>query len=128
MPRCTIPPAGRDLLRSTARNFSAVGNPNFDHVFAADNTATSDYEALQPKFQRRWTKSLQVLASYTYSHLIDSSSIDLVRLPGSARVLLKPNVDREDFDIRHSFTSGLVYNLPVLGTPRRSVRFCKTGR
>jgi hypothetical protein len=32
------------LLRSTALNPSAVGNPNFDYVFVAGNTATSDYE------------------------------------------------------------------------------------
>ena len=68
--------AGRDLLRSTALNPAAAGNANFDFVFVTDNSATSDYEALQLKFQRRWTKALQALASYTFSHSIDISSTD----------------------------------------------------
>jgi Carboxypeptidase regulatory-like domain len=113
--------AGRDLLRSTALNLSVAGNPNFDFVFVTDNRATSDYEALQVKFQRRLTNGLQALASYTFSHSIDISSTDAAFAyldpPGS---VLKPNVDRgdSDFDIRHSFTSGLVYELPALGTHR----------
>jgi hypothetical protein len=110
--------AGRNLLRSTALNPAAAGNPNFDFVFVTDNSATSDYEALQLKFQRRWTKALQALASYTFSHSIDISSTDAAFAyldpPGS---VLKPTIDRgnSDFDIRHSCTAGLVYDLPVLG-------------
>jgi Carboxypeptidase regulatory-like domain/TonB dependent receptor len=110
--------AGRDLLRSTALNPAAAGNPNFDFVFVTDNSATSDYEALQLKFQRQWTKALQALASYTFSHSIDISSTDAAFAyldpPGS---VLKPTMDRgnSDFDIRHSCTAGLVYDLPVLG-------------
>jgi hypothetical protein len=62
---------GRGLLRSTVLNPASAGNPNFDFVFLTDNSATSNYNALQLKFQRRSTKGLQALAPYTFSHSID---------------------------------------------------------
>jgi Carboxypeptidase regulatory-like domain/TonB dependent receptor len=110
---------GRDFLRSTVLNPVSAGNPNFNFVFLTDNSATSNYNALQLKFQRRSTKGLQALASYTFSHSIDISSTDAAFAyldpPGS---VLNPKIDRgnSDFDIRHSCTAGLVYDIPVLGT------------
>ena len=112
--------AGRDLLRSTALNPAAVENPNFNFVFLTDNTATSDYEALQLKFERHLLKGLQALASYSFAHSIDIASTDAAFAhldpPGS---VTNPNIDRgnSDFDIRHSFTSAFIYDLPTLGTP-----------
>src|SRR4029079_15141490 len=59
---------GRDLLRVT-NLFNA--NPNFPFVNVTDNSATSDYHALQLKFQRRLSHGLQATASYAFSHSID---------------------------------------------------------
>ena len=103
---------GRDLLRVTP--FLNV-NPSFQFVSLTDNSATSDYHALQVKFQRRLSRGLQALASYTFSRSIDNDSTDAfanyLNTPGT---LAKPNVDRgdSDFDIWHSFTAGVTYNLP----------------
>src|SRR6266851_3834245 len=109
---------GRDLLRVT--QFFNV-NRNFQSVSLTDNTATSDYHALQLKFQRRLSRGLQALASYTFSHSIDSASTDTfanyLNTPGS---LANASVDRgnSDFDIRHAFTAGVTYNLPSVGSNR----------
>ena len=103
---------GRDLLRS---NNLLNPNPNFQFVSVTDNSATSDYHALQAKFQRTLSRGLQMIASYTFSHSIDSASTDAfatyLNTPGS---LASPNIDRgnSDFDIRHSFTAGVTYSLP----------------
>src|SRR5262249_40627293 len=110
---------GRDLLRVTRLSNP---NPNFQSVVVTDNSATSDYHALQLKFQRRLTRGLEGLASYSFSHSIDSPSPDAfanyLSPPGS---FANPNTDRgnSDFDIRHSFTTGVTYDLP-------SARFHKT--
>lgn len=64
---------GRDLLRVT-NLFNP--SPSFQFVSVTDNSATSDYHALQLKFQRRLSRGLQGLISYTYSHSIDSASTD----------------------------------------------------
>ena len=106
---------GRDLLRVT---ILSNPNPNFQFVSVTDNSATSDYHALQLKFQRNFSRGLQGLASYTFSHSIDNASTDAfahyLNTPGS---IASPNVDRgdSDFDIRHSFTAGVTYDLPSPG-------------
>jgi hypothetical protein len=104
---------GRDLIRET--NLFNVSPPNFPFVGLLDNSATSDYHALQLKFQRRLSRGLQALASFSFSHSIDSSSTDAfandLSTPGS---LASPNIDRgnSDFDIRHAFTTGVTCDLP----------------
>jgi hypothetical protein len=103
---------GRDLLRST---FLYNPNPSFQTVDVTSNTATSDYNALQVKFERRLSQGLQALVSYTWSHSIDIASTDAfadyLNTPG---FLGNPNIDRadSDFDIRNSFTAGVTYSLP----------------
>ena len=109
---------GRDLLRVT-NLFNP--NKNFVSVNVSDNLATSDYHALQVKFQRRLSQGLQALASYTFSHSIDISSSDAFAAYFSTpTAIANPNIDRgdSDFDIRHSFTAGVTYDLPRPGDQR----------
>jgi hypothetical protein len=103
---------GRDLLRAT---FLVNPNPNFQFVNVTSNTATSDYHALQVKFQRRLSKGLQGLASYTLSHSIDIASTDaFANFLNTPSFIANPQIDRgnSDFDIRHSFNAGVTYTLP----------------
>ncbi len=103
---------GRDLLRVT----NLVNpNANFGFVGVTDNSATSDYQALQIKFERRLPRGLQALASYTWSHSIDIASTDAFANYLNTPILVaNPKIDHgnSDFDIRHSFTAGVTYNLP----------------
>jgi Carboxypeptidase regulatory-like domain/TonB dependent receptor len=106
--------AGRDLLRM----YNLLSpNSNFAFVAVTDNSATSDYQALQAKFERRLSNGLQALASYTWSHSIDIASTDAVRYQNSPSFVANPNIDRgnSDFDIRHSFTAGVTYRLRTPG-------------
>jgi len=103
---------GRNLLRST---FLINPNPDFQGVDVTSNTATSDYHALQLKFQRRLSHGLQALASYTFSHSIDITSTDAAFNYLSTPIFIaNASIDRgnSDFDIRHSFTAGVTYSLP----------------
>jgi hypothetical protein len=103
---------GRDQLRI---DNLANPNPNFQGVNVTRNTSTSDYHALQVKFQRRFARGLQALSSYTFSHSIDNLSTEgfatYLNTPGFSG----PQLDRgnSDFDIRHSFNGGATYELPV---------------
>ena len=102
---------GRDLLRPT--NLVNT-NPNFPSISLTDNSATSDYHALQAKFQRRFSRGLQALASYTLSHSIDNVSSDAFSHYLNTPTDAGSKLDRgnSDFDVRHSFTTGVTYNLP----------------
>ena len=109
---------GRQLLRVT--NLFNV-NPNFEFIALTDNSATSDYNALQVKFQRRLSRGLQALGSYSWSHSIDIASTDAIatniNTPGQ---IADANVDRgnSNFDIRHAFTAGVTYELPSPGSQK----------
>lgn len=109
--------AGRDLLRTT-QLFNP--NPTFQSVTITDNSASSDYHAMQIKFQRRLSRRFQALASYTFSHSIDIASSDASSNFNTATAIADPNVDRgnSDFDIRHSFTAGTTYDLPFSSSHR----------
>ncbi|MBV8052353.1 MAG: TonB-dependent receptor [Acidobacteriaceae bacterium] len=109
---------GRDLLRNTDLFISPSVNPNFSFIGVTTNSATSDYHALQAKFERRLSQGLQALASYTWSHSIDIASTDaFANYLNTPTAVANPNIDRgnSDFDIRHSFTAGVTYNVPTPG-------------
>jgi hypothetical protein len=98
-------------------------NPNFTVVRVTRNAAESSYHAMQLQYGRRLSRGLQALASYTWSHSIDNASSDsFSRLrintggttadgsrdaPGNGR-------GPSDFDVRHSLTAAITYNLPSL--------------
>ena len=109
---------GRKLLRVT--NLFNV-NPNFEFIALTDNSATSDYNALQLKFERRLSRGLQALTSYSWAHSIDIASTDAIatntNTPGQ---IADPNIDRgnSNFDIRHAVTAGVRYELPSFGSTK----------
>jgi hypothetical protein len=109
---------GRELLRVTN-----LFNPNvdFQSVLVTDNSATSDYHALQVKFQQRLSHGLQALASYTFSHSIDIASTDAIaNYSNTPTTIASPNIDRgnSDFDIRHAFSAGVTYYVPTPGSQK----------
>ena len=109
---------GRKLLRATNILVDPTVNPNFPFISYTDNSATSDYHALQLKFERRLSQGLQALASYTWSHSIDIASTDaFANYLNTPSFIANPQIDRgnSDFDIRHAFTAGVTYVLPSPG-------------
>jgi len=114
--------AGRKLLRQDTiwgTQFGGTLNPAVfpatAQVMVSRNTATSDYHALQAQFQRRLTKGLQALASYSWAHSIDIASNDSFNVNTPA-ARIDPRTDRgsSDFDVRHSFNSAVTYDIPSL--------------
>lgn len=106
---------GRRLLRSETFQ---INNATFTNLTAVTNNASSSYNSLQTKFQRRLSRGLQVLSTFTWAHSIDNAS-----LPDSANGnSLQPGfIDRDrgnsDFDIRTMSSTAVSYSLP---TPVRS--------
>jgi hypothetical protein len=103
---------GRRLLQS-ARVVDP--SPEFGFAGVIANAATSDYHSLQLQFRRRLNRGLQALASYTWSHSIDTASAGSafgntanVLLPGA----IESNRGPSDFDIRNAFSLGATYELP----------------
>jgi len=95
--------AGRLL---TFQKISTPTNPNSTSWEFTSNGAASDYDALQTQIQRRFSRGLTGLASYTWSHCIDS---------GSQNYTLAVQRGNCNFDVRHNFSAAFSYDLPHPG-------------
>ncbi|MGH9844757.1 MAG: TonB-dependent receptor domain-containing protein [Blastocatellia bacterium] len=108
--------AGRRLLQQ--EQISTPANAPLNGVFASpvllDNTADSVYHSLQLQFQRRLSRGLQALASYTWAHFIDSASTAGFSGTNSFS-RSRPGANRADSDndIRHAFNAGVTYDIPA---------------
>jgi hypothetical protein len=104
--------AGRRLIQ-TAAIYSP--NPNLYAAELITNAGTSDYDALQLQFQRRLSRGLQALASYSWSHSLDTGSAGSLGSGSNALLGVNTNLNRgsSDFDIRNAFSTGLTYDVPA---------------
>jgi hypothetical protein len=106
--------AGRDLLRDTGY---FLPNPNFSSFFyLTTNGAFSNYEALQVQYRKALKSGLQLLANYSFSHSLDNSSSDVVS--GANAISAARDYASSDFDVRHSFSAALHYEIPSLARSR----------
>lgn len=106
--------AGKRLIQTA---FISAPNGNIQTADLVLNAATSDYDALQLQFQRRLWRGLQTLASYTWSHSIDTASAgSALGNGGNALVpsaIASANRGPSDFDIRNAFSAGVTYDVPA---------------
>jgi len=110
--------SGRRLLQTSLVS-GPPSNPSIQQAAFVDNKPSSGYNALQMQFQRRLSHGLQVLASYSWAHSIDDGSAGSAILASNAGVPGSgPNANRgpSDFDIRHTFSAGVTYDIPVRKT------------
>jgi hypothetical protein len=70
---------------------------------------------LQLQFRRQISHGLQALASYGWSHSIDTASASTFNAQNLFVTGLDQNISRgpSDFDIRHSFSGAITYQLPT---------------
>ncbi len=95
---------GRDLINWKQYNIGTL-NPLFGTIVQFENGPGSNYNALQAQFKRQAFHGLQLLASYTWSHAIDSNSTDFALLPVQR--------GNSSHDVRNNFTAATVYKLPT---------------
>jgi hypothetical protein len=103
--------AGRRLLR---QGVLLSPNQNFREVRVVTNTATSDYRALLVQYQHRLARGLQALASYTWARSFDNASGDADVNGAMGNPLLPPERTASDFDVRHSTSAALSYDVRPL--------------
>lgn len=103
--------SGQDLIQ-TADIFPVQAS--FSQAILVDNTATSNYNSLQVQFRRQVAQGLDLLGSYTWAHSIDDASAGSFGSTSNTYVPGAQSQNRgpSDFDIRHSFSLGLSYEVP----------------
>jgi hypothetical protein len=106
--------AGRRLL---AQNLVQVNNGTFNSVTFFETGLTSDYDALQVQFQRRLSRGISALGSYTFSHCLDY---------GSQSTSYPSKRGNCDADVRHNFSGAVSADLPAT-SGAKWVRFLANG-
>jgi hypothetical protein len=103
--------AGRRLLQTA---LVIAPSATFAHVSLTANTGTSDYDSLQLQFRRRLSKGLQALASYSWSHSIDTGSAGSIGVFQNVLTSSTSNANRgpSDFDIRNGFSAAMTWDIP----------------
>ncbi len=86
-------------------------NPDFTRIDAVRSNAESSYNALQVQYERRLTKGLQALASYTWGKSLDTASDESINNFQAPANRLDPSQDRgpSSFDVRHTANAVLSY-------------------
>ncbi len=110
----TILPPGQNL---NAQEY--VPYPIFARASSlASTTGNSHYHSLQSKFQRRFSKGLDMLVSYTWSKTLTNAG-DLLSNGGAGGfrgpgvVWIRDEMARASFDVRHGLVIGGIYDLPI---------------
>ncbi|MBI4470976.1 MAG: TonB-dependent receptor [Acidobacteria bacterium] len=112
------PPPGPDV--NLRRPFPTFASISYQSAFAH-----ATYHSLQMKLERRFTKGLSLLSSYTFSHAIDNSLAieDQGNNAGGSWFSQDPkNTNAEkassSFDIQQRFVTSIIYELPIGGRGR----------
>jgi len=87
-----------------------------------ENSASSNYHALQIEARKRYSQNYQFTVAYTWSHAIDDVS-DLFPMAGApviAQDSFNFRAERGDanFDIRHRFAASMLWDLPFYRNSR----------
>ncbi len=110
-----VPPAGPGPLQARRPFFNIA--PGVVGLLGTHNEATSSYHALQLSAERRFSRGLGFLGSYTYSKWIDqANSPGGVGNPGpSPQDLFNRRAERSrsSNDIRHRLVFSYLYELPL---------------
>jgi len=104
--------AGRRLIQSATILFP---NPNLFFARLVTNAGSSDYDALQLQYQRRLSRGLQAIASYSWSHSLDTGSAGSTANGSNALSGFNPKINRgsSDFDVRNAVSIALTYDVPA---------------
>ncbi len=93
-------------------------NPNFGRISVFDSGGSSSYNAGFVQLNKRYAKNFQILASYTFSKVIDTAPEATSVVVGSddfkvAQNTLAPNLDRGlgDINIRHRMILSGVWDI-----------------
>ena len=108
------PPPGAGTLAqvNASRPYPAWGNVGW-----IESVANSDYNSLQAKLEKRFSKGLSFLASYTLGKSIDdapgiSTSSSASKSSAQNALNLRGERGLSDFDVRHRFVFSPVLDLP----------------
>ncbi|HWB86631.1 MAG TPA: TonB-dependent receptor [Bryobacteraceae bacterium] len=104
--------AGRDLIR---REIGGAGSSPVAWVALTTDHGASDFQSLQAQYRRSLARGVEALVSYAWSHSLDNDSSDLSLMWAGSGLTPASDHASSDFDVRHSFTAALTWDIPHPG-------------
>jgi hypothetical protein len=95
----------QSILVPISPTFAGAGS----NLTVFGNYASSNYNALQARFQRQVHRGIGATASYTWAHSLDDAS----NFNAGAALPFSLNRSSSDFDVRKTFAASLVYDIPT---------------
>jgi len=111
--------SGRDLIR---REAGGAGTDGQSYVALTTDHGASSYNALEMQYRRHVARGLDAVASYTWSHSLDDDSSDAFLLWSAFGAGIGDDHASSDFDLRHSLTAAVSYELPPPASPKFAAR------
>lgn len=119
-PQALLNPGNPNITSQNVRPF-----PDFGGTTYTSYSGVSTYNALQTKFEKRFSHGLNFLATYTWSHALDDAQTPLTPLANntdsgyrnSAIIPVIDDYSNSPWDTRHRFTLNGMYEIPY-GTGR----------
>lgn len=107
--------AGRKLIRIVNQNFIEARNPRFFAVYLIQPDVNSNYNGMNARLSKRFSRGFQLDANYRWSKSIDTLSYEG---PGAVTNQTNPSdlaSERgpSDFDARHYFVLSGMWELPI---------------
>jgi hypothetical protein len=115
-------PLNRNLNQATAGPAQQIQSrrpyPQFGNITWIESVANSTYHSMELKAEKRYTKGLSLLASYTFSKSIDNSpGISTSSSASSAVAQDTRNLSAErglsDFDVRQRVVTSAIWEIPL---------------
>jgi hypothetical protein len=104
----------RRLLRQDILRLLLVNLGSSTPALTTRNAGYAHYNALQIQFQRRMSRGLQALVSYSLAKSSDLGSTDADGVvAASVNNIVLPPLTPSDFDIRHSLAGAASYEIPT---------------
>ena len=107
----TVDPAGFPFQQTTRPYFSQF--PNFGVIDEIQSIGTGNYNGLQVSLRAANWHGLVSQFNYTFAHSLDEVTQYVGALPQDS-TNFKGNYASSDYDIRQTFTSYLIYDIPGL--------------
>ncbi len=90
-------------------------SPNFGNIRFLGDYVESNYHSLQASLRRHMSHGLNLDANYTWSHESDDGANILLSAYQNSHDI-KQDYASGDIDVRHNFTLGAVWDVPVLAS------------
>jgi hypothetical protein len=101
----------RNLNQPLIPGTTTLPNPDFATITLYEQAGSSNYNALQVQVERRFSRGLGFLSSYTWGHAIDDRPGQGL---GQSQDAYNMSAERasSDFDVRHTWVVSGTYNMP----------------